>query len=76
VSKGAILNGWGTKVNETNREEFFPGHVIFKSILSVRFFNFRFASFRTPLLHTRRVVDAFLSDIEIHWCHFDRGLSY
>jgi hypothetical protein len=70
LSKGAILNGWGTMINRTNAEEFFPACVTVENILSVRFFNFR-----TPLLHTRRVAATFLSDIEIHSCHLDRRLS-
>jgi hypothetical protein len=62
-------------IKGANAEESLPVSATVENILLVHFFDFTFISFRTPLLHTRRVADTFLSDIEIHSCHLDRRLS-
>jgi hypothetical protein len=64
----------GTIIKWENAEEPLAASSTVENILSVHFFNFTLVSFRTPLLHTRRVADTFLSDIEIHSCHLNRLL--
>jgi hypothetical protein len=64
----------GTTIKGANGEESFPVSATVENILSVHFFSFTFVSFRTPLLHKQRVADTFLSDVEMHLCHFNRLL--
>jgi hypothetical protein len=64
----------GTTIKGANAEEFFPATATVENILWVRFFNFMFVSFLTPLLHTRGVADRFPSDVEIYSCHLNRLL--
>jgi hypothetical protein len=65
-----------TTIKDANAEELFPASATVENILSVYFFNFTFVSFRTPLLHTRRVANTLLSDVEIHLCHLNRLLLW